>query len=92
MLTTYALTGSLAWLPIASANWLVSPWPTTLNEGGADGVGGIAEPPPTDAPAGGVGSGVDVIVFTFAIPPAITAAAPIKPNIPPCANALFAPA
>ena len=55
-------------------------------------MGGIAIAPPDDAPAGGSGSGEEVICFTFAIPPAITAAAPIKPNIPPCANALFAPA
>ena len=51
--------------------------------------------PPVDlAPklAGGFGVCVDVMFFTFAIPAAITAAAPIKPNRPPCASALLAPA
>ena len=56
----------------------------------AAGIAGVESPPVGLDPklAGGFGVFVDVIFFTFAIPAAITAAAPIKPNIPPCANAL----
>ena len=58
---------------------------------GTLGVGTLAEEPPLN-PAGGVGGLVEAICFTFRKPVAITDAAPINPNIPPCANALFAQA
>ena len=95
--TTKACKGG--WLPNNSAIWFVPLVPTVLNWGGRDGVEGVdiagVESPPVvlaPNPAGGVGGLVATICFTFAIPPAITAAAPTKPNIPPCARALFAPA
>jgi len=69
-----------------------------LNCGGTDvvvavGIVGVTSPVSL-APklAGGLGDLDPAICFTLAIPADITAAAPIKPNIPPCANALFAPA
>ena len=43
-------------------------------------------PPPEDA-----GTLVEYIFFTLPKPAAIIAAAETKPNIPPCAKALFAP-
>jgi hypothetical protein len=64
-----------------------------LNAGGVGGADGtLTLAAPVLIPLGGLGSFVDVIVLTFAKPAAIIPAAPIKPNIPPCERALFAPA
>ena len=65
--------------------------PTVVNAGGSDcasGVGGTvgsAPPAGVDAPnsAGGAGSSVAKILFTFLKPEAIIAAACMNPNIPP---------
>ena len=64
-----------------------------IDAGGVDAAGvGIDPPVPPLAKLGGAGSLVDVMFLMFAKPAAITDAAPINPNIPPCPNALFAPA